>query len=83
MYVYRVGVGVDLYNELLRKSGGGGGGDIQRGTEGKQQQILVRDIFSSFPHYSLIPHPSYICFKRVQSLKSSGFFNNNFRNKLI
>ena len=26
MYVYRVGVGVDLINELLRKSGGGGGG---------------------------------------------------------
>ena len=24
MYVYRVGVGVDLYNELLRKSGGEG-----------------------------------------------------------
>jgi len=26
MYVYRVGVEVNLYNELLRKSGGGGGG---------------------------------------------------------
>ena len=26
MCVYRVGVGVDLINELLRKSGGGGGG---------------------------------------------------------
>ena len=26
MYVYRVVVGVDLYNELLRKSGEGEGG---------------------------------------------------------
>ena len=26
MYVYRVVVGVDLYNELLRESGGMGGG---------------------------------------------------------
>ena len=27
MCVYRVGVGVDLINELLRKSGGGEGGN--------------------------------------------------------
>ena len=26
MWAYRVGVGVDLINELLRKSAGGGGG---------------------------------------------------------
>ena len=26
MYVYKVMVGVELINELLRKSGGGGGG---------------------------------------------------------
>ena len=61
MYVYRVVVGVDLYNELLRKSGEGEGGYIKRGAEGKQQQILVREIFSSFPRSSLIPRPSYIC----------------------
>ena len=27
MFVYKVVVGVELINELLRKSGGGGGGD--------------------------------------------------------
>ena len=31
MYVYRVVVGVDLYNELLRKSGGGGDGLFKEG----------------------------------------------------
>ena len=31
MYVYRVVVGVDLYNELLRKSGGGGTACLRRG----------------------------------------------------
>jgi len=31
MYVYKVVVGVDLINELLRKSGGGGGGLFKEG----------------------------------------------------
>ena len=41
MYVYKVGVGVELINELLRKSMGGGGG----GT------VCLRRLFKPFEEF--------------------------------